>query len=325
MKKYFAILVAVSMIFAGTAMADVSNIADRGGEIDNAAAAGASSQADSEQVQGQEQLTAIDQLNGGLINNSFNSQGMRGFAIPADPNFAPLINSYHKPLPSEGFQPVEELIMYSCWFTEGALESMLKGVEKAEAEFKVANTNIANAAVAPEDGETRWIKIVISKDKYTGKNVGFKGFITARSENRRTTMTETMAKAAHVAVKNGCNVIHFTAQGAVRDTQSFGWGIGFNTTQAQIYDGQDKSNVSAGGFGISGGTAGTRDKPWLQGFGLVDADLVYPALSIPVEVDKKEAKITEKPAPTKTAGAQAIDVELPQTGNHTSYGTSQDS
>ena len=313
MKKYFAIMIAVSMIFAGTAMADVTTNGD------NSAAAGSSAEATADfgQDQGQEQLTSIDQLN-----NSFNTKGMRGFAIPADPNFAPLINSYHKPLPSEGFQPVEELIMYSCWFTQGSLESMLKGVEKAEAEFKVANSRIADAAAAPEDGKTKWIKIVISKDKYEGDNVGFKGFVTARSENRRTTMTETMAKAALVAIQNGCNVIHFTAQGAVRDAQSFGWGFGFNTTQAQIYDGQDKSNVSAGGFGVSGGTAGTRDKPWLQGFGLIDADLQYPALDVPFV--EKEDKIVKRPAPVKTDGNQIAANATPQTGNHTSYGSTQE-
>lgn len=304
MKNIIAVVIAVSMIFAGSAFAfdGYGNNAEA-----TASASGEFSQG-ANNAQDQQQLTAIDQLNNGLINDSFNSKGMRGFAIPADPNFAPLINSYHKPLPSEGFQPVEELIMYSCWFTEGSLESMLRGVEDAEAEFKVANNRIASAAPAAEDGKTKWIKIVISKDKYEG--AALKGFLTARSEDRRTTMTEVMAKAALVAVQNGCNVIHFTAQGAVRDTQSFGWGIGFNTTQAQIYDGQDKSNVSAGGFGISGGTAGTRDKPWLQGFGLIDADLEYPVLDLPAtKVDTNN--YTLNAAPEKTEANQ-VHNEIPQ-------------
>jgi hypothetical protein len=186
--------------------------------------------------------------------------------------------------------------MYSCWYTEGALESMLKGVEKADAEFKVANENVADAAPAPEDGETRWIKVIISLKKYEGDNVAFKGFVTARSENRKTTMVETMAKAALAAVKNGCNVIHFTAQGAVRDVESFGWGIGFNTTQAQIYSGNNsKSNVTSGGFGISKATAGTRDKPWLQGFGLVDYSLEYPALKVPAKETAEAETKTDEP------------------------------
>jgi hypothetical protein len=186
-------------------------------------------------------------------------------------------------LPSEGFQPIEQLLMYTCFFTEGALESMLKGVEDAEAEFKVA-TSVGNAKPAPEDGETRWIKIVISRAKYENANAKFKGFLTARSDDRRTTMTEVMAKAALTAMQNGCNVVHFTAQGAVRDVMSSGWGIGLNTTQATIFSGNNSAgNVTSGGTGYSSAKAGTRDLPWLQGFGLVDDDLVYPALTIPAD------------------------------------------
>lgn len=221
--------------------------------------------------------TNAQQINigGDTVYGSDLSRG-RSFVIPGDVQYGPVLNYFGQPLPSDGFQPVEQLIMYSCWFTEGALESMMKGTEKASAEFKVANMNVPPAPLDP-DGKTKWIKIVISLKKYESENFAFKGFVTARSENKKTTMTETMAKAAYSAMQNGCNVIHFTAQGAVRDVESFGWGIGFNTTQAQVYSGDmTKSNVSSGGFGISAATAGTRDKPWLQGFGLIDYTLTYP-------------------------------------------------
>lgn len=217
-------------------------------------------------------------------NNTYEASDLnrgRAFANPGDVQYGPVINYFGQPLPSEGFQPVEDIIMYSCWFTEGALESMLKGVEKADAEFKVANENVADAAPAPEDGETRWIKIVISRAKYTGTDFAFKGFITAKSEHRDTTMVEVVAKAALSAVQNGCNVIHFTAQGAVRDVMASGWGIGFNTTQAQVYGGDlTKSNVSSGGFGYSSAQAGTRDLGWVQGVGLIDYTLTYPKLKV---------------------------------------------
>jgi len=214
--------------------------------------------------------------------NSGNTNTVIAAPIPGSVQYGPVLNYFGQPLPSEGFQPVEQLIMYSCWFTNGSLKSMLKGVEDAEAEFKVANANIADAKPADEDGKTKWIKVVISRTKYEGQNVGFKGFITARSDDRRTTMTEVMAKAALTAVKNGCNVIHFTAQGAVRDVISSGWGIGFNTTQAQVYsDNLTRSNVSSGGMGYSSAKAGVRDLPWLQGFGIIDNDLIYPILVLP--------------------------------------------
>ena len=202
--------------------------------------------------------------------------------IPATQQFGPVIGYSGQPTPSEGYQSIDQLIMYSCWFTEGALESMLKGGYGTEAEFKIANENIAAAKLA-DDGKTKWIKIVISRDKYAGANAAFKGFVTARSNDRRNTMVEVVAKAALSAMKNGCNVIHFTAQGAVRDVMSSGWGIGFNTTQAQVYSNDmGKSNVSSGGMGYSRAQAGVRDLPWLQGFGLVDNNLEYPPVKGPV-------------------------------------------
>ena len=300
MKKYFAIIAAVCLIFSAVGMANADQ-------------------------------TSINTLSAGAgveytdnrVNEAADLNDGRQFANPGSVAYGPVLNYFGQPLPSEGFQPIEQLIMYTCFFTEGSLESMLKGVEDAEAEFKIANARIALAAPAAEDGETKWIKIVISRSKYEGQNVGFRGFITARSDHKKTTMTEVMAKAALTALQNGCNVIHFTAQGAVRDVMSSGWGIGFNTTQAQVYSGDlTKSNVSSGGMGYSSARAGVRDLPWLQGFGLVDNDLVYPALDLPVKADDKEAKITPKPETTEAA---QVEDNTPQTGNHTKYGTTQGS
>jgi len=288
MKKFLTIATVVCfLVTAGMASAQQTT--------NNASGAAAIGFGNTAQGQGQGQTQAI---NGPLsvdnrVNEAADLNNGRGFPIPGDVQYGPVINYFGQPLPSEGFQPVEQLLMYSCWFTEGSLESMLKGVESADAEFKVANKNIADAKTA-EDGATRWIKIIISRDKQEGK---LKGFITAKSENIDTTMTEVMAKAALTALKNGCNVIHFTAQGAVRDVMTSGWGIGFNTTQAQVYTGDlSKGNISSGGFGYSSAKAGTRDLPWLQGFGLIDANLVYPTLD--------EAPVTA-PAPAPA-----------QTGNH---------
>jgi len=211
-----------------------------------------------------------------------------GAPIPGNVGFGPLINYFGKPLPSSGFQPLEQLLMYGCWFTEGSLKSMLKKVEDAEAEFKVTNRGLEAAPLASEDGKTRWIKIVVQRAKYAGSNgTDFIGYVTARSENSKTTMVEVMAKAALEAMKNGCNILHLTAQGAVRDAFATGWGIGFNTTQAQMYDG-DRSNVSVGGLGYSSGQAGMRDKPWLQGFGLIDRSLEYPTLRLAQKIEKQE-------------------------------------
>jgi hypothetical protein len=203
----------------------------------------------------------------------------RAFANPGNYQFGPVLNYFGQPLPSEGFQPVEQLLMYSDCFTEGALMEMLKGVEDAEAEMKLV-TKKYDAANVAEDGETRWIKIVISRDKYASNDMKFIGFVTARSDNKKTTMTEVLAKAALSALKQGANVIHFTAQGAVRDAFSSGWGIGFNYTQARINDNKDAGHVGGGGFGYSRSNAGMRDLPWLQGFAIVDYSLTFPTIKV---------------------------------------------
>jgi len=288
---------------------------------DSSASATAAASANSYQSQGQGQEQGQQQNQGqmlglddvGNIKDSFNSKPARGFAIPGEVNYGPLINYYGKPLPSSGFQRIEELIMYGSWFTEGALESMLKGAEKVECEFKLANEGIIVPKVKADKNGVSWIKVIIQKEKV--KDAVLVGYSTARSEHPKTTMTEVMAKAALKALKNGCNVIHFTVQGAVRDTQSFGWGIGFNTTAASINNSQQHSSISSGGFGISGGTAGMRDKPWLQGFGLVVKDLKSPvsAVKAPNQTgNHRPAKKVEKKAEVTKVEQVAF---IPSTGN----------
>ena len=282
MKKMIAVCVMLSMLmFSANAMAD-SN-----------AAAGANAGATAG-------ATAGSAVNGDIGSNNV-SNDHRGFAVPGNVQYGPVINYFTKPLPSEGFQPIETILMYGCYFTEGALEEMAAGgmFSKAEADVKITNA-APMAKPAAEDGKTRWIKIVISAKPV--EKVNFKGFVTARATDMDSTMVQVMGKAALEAMNKGANVIHFTAQGAVRDVFSSGWGIGFGSTFAKMYnnsDNQDISGVGYAGMGYSKAKAGTRDLPWLQGFALVDDAPDYPKLpTAPAAVKKAEA-------PTDT-----------QTGNH---------
>ena len=262
-KAFLALLILVFLVsFSSNLYASSTSTSDA------SAAAGAASAATQDQAQ-QNSMSVQDV---GNIKDSFNSQGMRGFAIPGDVSHGPLINYYGKPEPSSAFQDIRMLIMYGGCFSEGALESLLSKVESADAEFKVVNKGIG---ATHEEGITRWIKIVVTAEKLP--DVNFVGYVTGRSNDEDTTMVEVMAKAALEALKNGCNVIQFTGQGAVRDAFAKGWGIGFNHTTAYIADQQDRSNVSTGGFGYSSAKAGVRDKPWLQGFGLFDPKLTFPS------------------------------------------------
>ena len=194
---------------------------------------------------------------------------------------------------------MEQILLYQCFFTEGALKSILKKSEMGlDAELKIANEYYTPANPASEDGKTKWIKVVVSLKPYDSVNKDFIGFVTARSDDGDTTSVEVMAKAALAAMNAGANVIHFSAQGAVRDVVASGWGIGFNTTQASLHSNTNSdSNVTSAGMGYSRATAGTRDKPWLQGFALVDYDLTYPALPVPPAPEESDA---EADAPTQT-------------------------
>jgi len=292
MFKQIVVIMCAVLMCANVALAQSSATATVNDVISKSGASAETG--DQSQGQGQQQANQIGLNDMGNIKDSFNSQGMRGFAIPGDVQYGPVINYFTKPLPSAGFQPVEEVLMYGCFFTEGALEELAAG-GGTDASLKIVNA-VPQALPAPEDGKTRWIKIVIQKAPMTG--LKFKGFVTATSDSNDTTMVQVMGKASLEALKKGANVIHFTAQGAVRDAFSSGWGIGFGTTFAKLYnaDGnQDISGVGYAGMGYSKAKAGMRDLPWLQGFALVDDALVYPKLEVASSV--------------KTAGTT-------QTGNH---------
>jgi hypothetical protein len=66
----------------------------------------------------------------------------------------------------------------------------------------------------------------------------------------------------------GANAIHVSAEGTQRKLKSFGWGIGFNYTQATLNSDEDSSGIGSGGLGISGSTAGYVNMPWMQIYAL---------------------------------------------------------
>jgi len=269
-KKSLLILVmVVALAFTGNAFAQTANSNANAG----ASAIGGGASAEQGQSQGQSQGITLDQFN-----NSFNSVGLRGFTVPADNVYGPVMNFYGKQAPSVGYQDIRTLLMYATFFTEGALEKMASGAfESGMAEFKLINGDDAVAPAKPAKDGTRWIKIVVSAEPL--KNVELKGHVSGEARDRSLTMVELLADVALKALRNGANVLHITAFGATHDVFSTGWGIGFNTTMAVIDDvdkGQNRSMVGGGGFGYSSSKAGSRDQAWIQAFALVDPNLVYP-------------------------------------------------
>jgi hypothetical protein len=317
MKKLFITFIAITLIafFSIPAMADQTNTQSAViNQADNAAAAnvgevGASSSIDSHDT-----------------NISNNPKQDRSFPIPGRVGYGPVINYYGKPLPTAGFRPVESLLMYANIFSEGALESILVNGSNADliTDLNIVRGKAVQVRASYEKGEARWIKIVASTEMQ--KDHGLIGYITCEADDRKTDMMEVVAGAALEALREGADVLQIVAQGASRDTETSGWGIGFNTTQATMLSGGSTgsggANVSSGGTGYSTAWAGMRDKPWIQANALKSPDKVIghiakvtPAPEAPAKVKITEVKEAE---PKKVAQAPAE-----QTGNHTSAGSDQ--
>lgn len=254
----------------------------------------------------------------------------RAFPIPGTARFGPVINYYGKPLPGSTFRMVQSLLKYANIFSEGALESIIKDGKDADliVDLNIVRDRNVQVRAKYEKGETRWIKIVASMDRLPDH--GLIAYVTSEADDRKTDMMEVMAGAALAALQEGADVLQIVAQGAARDTETSGWGIGFNTTQATMLSGgsvgSGGANVSSGGTGYSTAWAGMRDKPWLQANALKS-----PTKIIGVQIAKAEIKAEKAIAPVKKATTTAAPkpavkvIPVKQTGNHTSAGSTQDS
>lgn len=251
----------------------------------------------------------------GNITDSFNSQAGKnnrgGHLIAPDINYPSPINYFGPAEKTEGYQPVESLVMYGDFFTTEALRNILKlGPGDAKAYFMANNLEaqapglFSEKIIKHEDGTTekvtyQWIKIIIVRDVLPDAR-GL-GYVMSKSTSISTAMPQVMAAAAlKAAEEGGCNAIQFIAQGATPDVYQKGWGIGFNMSAGKIVgDENDTAILGGGGTGISRNQAGSRSLPWLQGHGLWISDLTAPELTGPVVVKKSTVQIKEAKAEQK--------------------------
>jgi len=302
MRKALTIILAVATIcfFTIPAMADIS------------ADAAADAAANANNNQGQSQDIKFDD------HSTNTSEAMdRGFPIPGQVQYGPVINYYGKPLPTSQFRPVETLLQYGNVFSEGALEQIVaKGTDIIH-ELEVVRGPDQQVRASYEKKEVRWIKIIATTAVQADH--GLIGYATSEADDRKTSMLEVVARAALDAIRDGADVLQITAQGAARDTETSGWGIGFNTTMASnLGNGQGTMGIATGGTGYSTAWAGMRDKPWIQANVLKSPTKIVGKL-----IEKKaEPKAEVKPAAATTTVVKKA--EPIQTGNHTSAGSTQD-
>ncbi len=257
-RTFLVILILTAFLFAGSVA-----LADNKAKAKSQSESSVDSSGNSES--GSQSSLEFGNINSGNTNTSEAPE--RGYPIPGTARFGPVINHYGKPLPSAAFRPVESLLMYANIFSEGSLESIIKRGRDADliVDLNVVRGPKSQVRAKYETGETRWIRIVATTKMLPGH--GLIAYITSEADDRKTDMMEVMAGAALAALKEGADVLQIVAQGASRDTETSGWGIGFNTTQASMMGGSSGSggaNISSGGTGYSTAWAGMRDKPWIQ-------------------------------------------------------------
>jgi len=179
--------------------------------------------------------------------------------IPGQPGW------FTTPTPDGDFVTIKNILEFGKVFSEGALENMAKWGE----------TRITYAEVNPEkcvngrEKNDRRILLVIDPDRIKGiKNTGTHvAFINGTAKNGKTNSVQLVGAMALKAMQNGANVLVFKAEGAHRKIEAFGWGIGFSYAKAS------DTSIATGGTGISGGSAGPEDRPWLQGNAFVNAEI----------------------------------------------------
>jgi len=300
-----AILLFSTNVMAQTATATVTDVNANAG-----ASSSANNSQGQNQGQGQTQQTGVGLNDIGNIKDSFNSQPMRGFGIPIDVLYGPVMNYFGQQTQSVEMQDVANLLTYVNIFSEDSLASAVSTFGP-KAELKDVNSYKSKVKAPGKIHGQRWIMVVVTMPKVQikdtkGKVPQYMGTARAWANDLEEDMAEVMYAMALEALNSGCNILQITAQGATKDTYSKGWGIGFNSVYAHISDGgQRESNVTSGGTGYSAARAGSRDVPWLQGFGLIVPDEELRP-GIEMRLGKEEVA---KPAVKAAA-------DTTQTGNH---------
>jgi hypothetical protein len=240
MKKFLILTIALSLIaFTAPAMADVS--------------AGADSESSAN--------LSLDQSDHST--NTYEATEARPNSgpvpIPGQPGW------FTTPTPDGDFITMKNILEFGKVFSEGALENMADG-GWTRVTYAMVNPEARVSARAEND---RRILIVIDPARI--KEIAAGGthvaFVNGAAKNGKTNSVQLMAAMALKALKSGANVVVFKAEGAHRKVEAFGWGIGFSHVKAS------ENNMSTGGTGISGGSAGPEDRPWLQGNAFVNADV----------------------------------------------------
>jgi len=245
MKKAIMILAAIMVVsFSGSALAFLDD-----NSVDNSTNANADAAVNTN--------TVNDNRDFSQSNNkrSFANQGIVN--MPGAPGF------FGQTTKGSKFQSIRSILLYGDVFTLAELDRMTKkGTGLGFLGTKVIVTPLVEKV--DKDLRVDAMKVVLVKPEMSV----LKGYITVNATNDGKVSPAIMAEAILAARALGANAIHVSAEGVERVIKAFGWGIGLSYTKATISDTETSGGVASGGTGISGGTAGYKDRPWIQLFAI---------------------------------------------------------
>lgn len=201
---------------------------------------------------------------GATVDNSDHSTNtVRNYEVVVPGNIPiPGTNGFFtSPTPDSSFRSAKELLRFGDKFTEGALESIASNGNVD------MNYDYMNGLVKVSDEELanrRWIKIILDDGKVEGFSA--RAIVDAEADDADTNSLQVIAKLALKALRDGCNALVLTAEGAHRVVEADGWGVGFYTVGGAVGNDGLRSVNGGGGTGYAHNATATEDRPWVQGY-----------------------------------------------------------
>jgi len=187
-------------------------------------------------------------------NNQTFEAGDRAFPIGQAINYAPLPGFFgDNNKPGHQFMSLKKILMYNTIWE----------IEKAAKMAKGAKGNVHNnlaPLVDPVKQKDRPKTVICTMKAFDSTKVEIieLAYGTVNATNKKVISAHDFAEALLAAAEYGATHIQFLAEGTNTELSSFGWGFGFNHTEA------NSSSLSTGGTGVSGGSAGYNNLPWQQ-------------------------------------------------------------
>jgi len=196
-------------------------------------------------------------------NATVQMRGVRGFAAPAEINHVAIPSYFGTATKNSNVQAAKAMTMYKDTFTRGEVERALKIV------------SIDRSTDGHEESTFTWrkkkdpnqtIKVILTPP--ARGTVVQTALITTKAKNADTESKDVLYTALLRGLDTNADLLLITAEGAGTVMKSFGWGIGMSYTRSTLSADESTGGVSAGGLGISGGSAGYKSLPWIQAIGL---------------------------------------------------------